>query len=451
MKIAELHTAFASGTVSPVEVVAEKVSLAQRWQEHTPIFIQLHPERALAQARQSEARYRAAEPLSPLDGVLVGLKDLIDVKGVATTAGSALRLTHMAAEDSFVAAALRQGGANFELGKLNLHEFAYGPTGASSYFGAVGNPFDLARMAGGSSSGSAAAVAAGIMPGALGTDTGGSVRIPAALCGISGLKPTYGTVSRKGVVPLSWSLDHVGPMARTVTDLMALWRVMNPGANGQPLAKPLRIYWPEGRETACYEPALQAYVEDGIATLLKALGARVSRGPLMELENIWLAQSIIIGSEALSYHWPVLSRHREQYQSDVADRLIAGGAHLAVEYLAALRFRQDMAGRYDTWMEDYDAVILPTVPVVAPPLDQGSVLTPGGTEENVRATLTRFTAPFNFLGLPALSIPWGLHEGLPVGLQLVGRRGEDDQLLALGKEIQRIMPESIPEGPRVPE
>ncbi len=448
MSVRALHTAFRTGRRNPVEVLEERLPLIAPWQERTHLFVEWNVERAIKAAEASWKRYRDGTFRSEWDGVLVGLKDLIDVEGQATTAGSGVRLDHRAVADAAVTRRLREGGALYQLGKLNLHEFAYGPTGSSSYFGPVGNPWAPDRMAGGSSSGSAAAVASGLMWGALGTDTGGSIRIPAALSGISGLKPTYGAISTEGVVPLSWSLDHVGPMARTVADVQSLWGLLTGRA---PVERPMRrprVYWPQASQIVCYDPALDAYLQDAIAQILESLDAEVIRGPLIDLEEIWLAQSIIIGSEALSYHWQSLNDRAGDYQPDVRERLAQGGAHLAVEYLAALRWRQETSRRYDAWFQSYDWMVLPTVPVLAPYHTDTAIRNPEGAIEDVRAVLTRFTAPFNFLGLPALSLPFGRLHGLPVGIQLVAPRGHDDLLLAWGEDIQTRFPDStaIPPG-----
>ncbi len=447
--IAELVRAFRSGTLSPVEMTQARLERALQWQERTPVFVQLTPEAAMKSAGEAETRYANNRPLSPIDGVLVGLKDLIDLQGRPTTAGSRVIATARADRDAEVASALRDHGANLDLGKLNLHEYAYGPTGNSSALGPVANPYDTGRMAGGSSSGSAVAVATDIVSAALGTDTGGSIRIPAAFCGIVGLKPTYARVSVQGVVPLSWSLDHVGPMARRVCDVQAIWAALGSGPRAGDLPDTLTVFWPDADQVFCYDGELDQYVKDGIASVIQALGARVERGRLMDLERLWLAQSIVIGSESLAYHWEQLAEHSDQYQPDVALRLTQGGAHLAVEYLAALRFRQDAAKRWDVWMQKthLDAIILPTVPITAPPIDVQHMTNPAGAEEDIRAVVTRFTSPFNFLGLPALSIPWGLHHELPVGLQLVGRRGADEALLTIGRAIQDRFPESLPLSP----
>lgn len=448
--LGEMHQAFVQGTLSPVAVIENSLELAKRWQRKTPIFITLSETAALASARLSEERYRQGRPLSTMDGIAIGLKDLIDVRGQPTTAASAWRLGEVAHQDAAVVTTLRRHGLNVEFGKLNLHEYAYGPTGNSSYFGAVANPYDLARMAGGSSSGCAVAVATGILPLAIGTDTGGSIRIPAALTGISGFKPTYGSMSLRGVVPLSWSLDHIGPMARRVSDLSLAWEAMGGLAPLAHRGSPsVRLFWPEDQRLRCDDAALEDYLQKAMQTIVDAFAYDVVRGPLPDLDTIWVAQSILIGAEALAYHYNQLRASPQRYQPDVAQRLAQGGAHLAHEYLQALRYRQDRAQSWDQWMARFDVIMLPTVPMVAPPLSMRSVSFSGGGTEDVRSVLTRFTSPFNFLGLPALTIPWGLFQGLPVGLQLVGRRGEDAKVLALGEAIQEAFPQSLPIAPEL--
>lgn len=451
--IVDLHQAFLEGVEDPVRVTEERFARAQAWQKLTPIFVALDRERALEAAGQSSMRYAHGQPLAILDGMPIGLKDLIDVEGQPTTAGSRVREAQNAKRDAPVAATLRQQGANLFWGKLNLHEFAYGPTGDESALGAVANPYDLTRMAGGSSSGSAVAVAVGIMSGTLGTDTGGSIRIPAAWCGISGFKPSYGRVCTQGVVPLSWSLDHIGPLARSVADLQVLWQALGAESGGDGMPDRPVLFWPEGPDVSCDDAVLNRYVEDAVLTIRDALGARLRRGALPDWETMGVAQSVILGSEALAYHWRTIENQGiRNYQPRVAERLLEGGAHLAVEYLAALRYRREVCQRWDAWLrtEGIDAVILPTVPVQALPLGTHAGSAGNTSTQNVRRVVTRLTGPFNLLGLPALSIPWGLHQGLPVGLQLVAQRNQDDALLSLGERIQQFFPESIPVSPSLP-
>lgn len=446
MTIRELHALYRQRAKSPVETLQETLSQLDRWQQATHLFTSIDETSALEMARASESRYVRGEPLSVLDGMLVGLKDLIDIEGMVTTAGSAVRANEPpAAVDAPVARRLREKGANIALGKLNLHEFAYGPTGHSSHFGPVANPYNLDCMAGGSSSGSAVAVATGLLAAALGTDTGGSIRIPAALSGISGLKPTYGAVSSEGVIPLSWSLDHVGPMARYAEDVRNVWEVLTGDSRpdgGQDGVR--RVFWPDSLD--CDDRALNEVVQGGIRAIVDDIGAPFKRGALEDLDRVWLAQSIILGSEALAYHWTTLESKPDKYQPDVAERLAQGGAHLAAEYIAALRYRRAAQTRYNALFQEYDLMILPTVPIQAPPLDATHIETALGRED-VRAVLTRFTSPFNLLGFPVLAIPWGMHQGLPVSIQLVAGRGREALLLGLGEAIQQHFPASLPPPP----
>lgn len=435
----ELVTDFRHRTKTPMSVLEETLSRLPAWQSKTSLFVSTHVREARAEAEASGERYRRGTPQGPLDGILVGLKDLIDVKGVPTTAGSEWFLDRIAEASAPLVQHLLGAGANPFLGKLNLHEFAYGPTGDSSYFGPVRNPYNPDHMSGGSSGGSGVAVATGLMPVAIGTDSGGSVRIPAAFTGVSGMKPSYGLVSRQGVFPLAWSLDHVGPLARTVEDIEMTLSVLadKPIRAAAPSGRRPRLLWVEGSETDPYTAEMQDALAKAVDALARSVNAEVVRGPLPELPAIWSAQSLIMGAEALNIHWQMVTTHPERYQPDVRARLVDGGGALAVEYLQARRFQRAMKDHYDRFMEGIDAICLATVPITAPKLGVESIRTPRGGDEPVRATVTRLTSPFNFLGLPALSVPCGRSsEGLPFGLQVVGGRDKDAMVLWLGKAFQ---------------
>lgn len=452
-QILRWHQEFVAGRTTPTAVLKEQVRRAQKWQSTNPIFIDLHVHPAERTAYEADRRYAENGSLSVLDGLSIGLKDLINLAGEPTTGGSRVIWTPSAAQDAVIAGQLRALGANLDLGKLNLHEYAYGPTGSISAYGAVSNPYDMTRMAGGSSSGSAAAVATGVVTAAIGTDTGGSIRIPAALCGVVGFKPTYGSLSLQGIVPLSWTLDHVGPLAQSVADLRVLLDSLQKRSRtskGRPNLSDLRIYWPQGREVSTYDVALGEYVDDAISRITETMGWHVERGELWEVDTMRLAQSIILGSEALSVHVQKVMDPEAPYDPRTRQRLIQGGAHSAVEYLQALHYRQTMIRQYDRFMASYDAIMLPTVPVIAPVMTTTEAKTPWGESQDVKAALTRLTSPFNFLGLPALSIPWGFFMGLPVGLQLVGRRHADDFICELGEVIEERFPESLLDSPKIP-
>lgn len=400
-------------------------------------FTVFTPERFLAEATASEARYRAGSPLGPLDGIPVGLKDLYYTIDAETTAGSKILADFRPGRDAEVVRRLRAVGANLALGKLNLHEFAYGPTGTSSYYGAVANPWDPNRMAGGSSSGSAVAVARGWVEASLGTDTGGSVRIPAALSGVVGLKPTYGRVPMEGVIPLAWTLDHAGPLARSAEDAAEIFRAIAQPAQPRRRTQPFRVLRPANLGRA-YDPRIDEQVDEVLRILAEAKAVRVVTGDLPGLKEIQAAQYLILSAESAAFHWAWLSERPEDYQPDVRNRLLNRAAVPAVAYLEALQVRRRAIAWYHAFFRETDLIALPTVPVTAPPLDAASIVRPDGEDEDVRDTLTAFTAPFNLLGLPALSQPAGRVGGLPVGIQWVAPTGQEDWLFDIARTYERV-------------
>lgn len=453
-RIEELHQQFLSRDLSPQDALEDMIQQIERWEPWVNAWIRRDYDRARQEAEASSGRYRAGRPLGLLDGIPIGLKDLVETAGIPTTAGSEILKDYIPARDSTIVDRLRGQGAILSLGKLNMHEFAFGPTGTSSYFGPMRNPYDSGRMAGGSSGGSGVAVATGMVPVAIGSDTGGSIRIPAAFCGVAGLKPTYGRISRAGVIPLSWSLDHLGPLARTVEDLAIVTEALSgydpldptsspravPGlreALDRPWDGPMTLFYPDTPEWQAYDPKVTQAMEDAARVFERELGARIVRGSLPRRNEIVAMQQVIMGSEAAAFHWHWLEGESARYQPDVYDRLTTRSSYLAVQYIEALRQRNDVVAEYEAWFKDYDAVILPTVPVLPPALDETFVITPSGSREDVRATVTRFTGPFNLLGFPALSLPLALsQEGLPIGLQMVGRPFAEVRLLQLGYLFQ---------------
>lgn len=408
---------------------------AQRGFEH--VFTVYTPERFLAEARASEERYRKGRPLGSLDGIPVGLKDLYYTRDMATTAGSKILAAFRPERDAEAVRRLRAEGANLALGKLNLHEFAYGPTGASSYFGPVPNPWDPGRIAGGSSSGSAFAVARGWVAVGLGTDTGGSVRIPAALSGVVGLKPSYGSVPMEGVIPLAWTLDHAGPLARSTADVAEIFRVIAEKRSQIAAPRPFRVLRPRNWGRA-YDPAIDEKVGEALRILGAAQEVRVEEGELPLLDEMMAAHYLILSAEAATFHWAWLRDCSDAYQEDVRTRLLERAAVPAVAYLEALRVRRRAMARYRDVFRDIDLIALPSVPITAPRLDAATVMRPDGAVEDVRDTLTAFTAPFNLLGLPALSQPCGLVGGLPVGIQWVAPAGRDAWLLEMAAVYERV-------------
>jgi aspartyl-tRNA(Asn)/glutamyl-tRNA(Gln) amidotransferase subunit A len=344
-----------------------------------------------------------------------------------------------------VIAQLRHAGAVL-IGKTNLDEFAFGTTSENSAFGLVRNPVEAKRTPGGSSGGSAVAVAAGMALAALGTDTGGSIRIPSAACGIVGLKPTIGEVSTDGVVPLSKTFDHLGPFAQTVADVAAVYRVLagTAGANGADVVEPakrpgdLRLAIPRGYLTDLLDIDVRARFDEAVAAL-RASGADITD---VEIPHAELAPAVYIhihSSEGATYHAKTLDSRADDYTPIVRRRLELGRYVLAQDYVRAMEGRELLRGEVDGSLEGVDALLLPTVPIPAPLIGAESVMI-GSREEPVRALMLRLTQLFNVTGNPAISLPCGrTAQGLPIGLQLIGRRRQTETLLAVAAGVERIL------------
>lgn len=450
-QIERLHQSFLSGTDDPVALL-ERIHASQpAVQSQTNAFVSVDFERARQTAELSWDRFRKGKARGILDGIPVGLKDLFETAGVPTTAGSKILKDYRPVADGVVVARLRAAGANVDIGKLNLHEFAFGPTSTSSYFGPVKNPVDSRKMSGGSSGGSAVVVASGLFPAALGTDTGGSVRIPAALCGIAGLKPTYGRVSREGVIPLSWTLDHVGPLARTVEDLALVLNVIAepPGVSlewmrSTPLdpSAPLRLFWPQGPQWQALDADLNERFEWAVEQLVRRGRVEIVRGDLPDTGRVRAAQTVIIGAEAANYHWRWLQERPWDYQPDVRKRLVSRSSYLAVQYIEALRARTELVQTYRAWFsaQACDAVIMPSVPVYPPDLDTRTVTGYGGEAADIRNILVWFTSLFNLLGLPAATIPVAVNAGgFAANAQIVGDYWQEEKILRIAKIWQDLV------------
>lgn len=432
--------------LSPIELTEACLARITNLDARLRTFITVTRQEALAAAHKAATAIANGNYKGPLHGVPFALKDLFDTAGVRTTAGSRILAEHVPSEDASVTERLTEAGGVL-LGKLNMHEFAFGVTGVNPHYGAIENPWGRGRSAGGSSSGSAAAVAAGMVPAALGTDTGGSIRIPAALCGITGLKPTYGRVSRRGVVTLSWSLDHVGPMARTAADVAIVLQAiaghdpMDETSSDQPVPdyvqeledphnlKRVRIGVPREYFFDNVDPEALRAVQEAI----KLLGER--KADLIEVELPHIAEAgaaatAILLPEALAFHRRWLSERPEDYGEDVRGRLDLGLAYPAVSYVEAQRLRSLIVDEWRRQVFDkVDLLAVPTTPVPAPSLDEDVL--------QVTLNLTRFTNPINLLGLPAASVPCGFTAaGLPVGLQLVGRWWEEGLVLRAASAYQ---------------
>lgn len=402
-------------------------------------FILVLAESARAEAERADREISQGLYRGPLHGIPVSLKDLIDVAGVPTTAASHVRDGHCAPADAPIVARLREAGAII-IGKTNLHEFAFGTTTEDSAFGAAHHPQDPSRSPGGSSGGSAVAVATGMSAASVGTDTGGSIRIPAAACGIVGLKPTVGEIPTHGVVPLSSTFDHVGPMARTVLDTALVFDVLKgdgyseawmPSSRRQRLVVPVPFYLDrlDGEVRARF---------DETCNRLREAGHHVRRA---EIENATLVPAIylhIVMAEAAAYHAKTLEHVPEKYVPAVRLRLEMGRYVLGEDYVRAQHGRALLKDAVDALLEDADALLLPSLPIPAPLLGANSIDV-GGVKEPVRAITLRLTQTFNITGHPAISIPMGRTSGgLPCGCQLVGRFTDTRGLLrtALACEAQ---------------
>jgi len=381
----------------------------------------------------------------PLFGIPMAIKDLYETKGTVTSAGSRFFRDYEPDKDSAVIEKIKQSGALI-MGKTNTHEFAFGVTGVNPHFGACRNPWDTARISGGSSSGSAVAVATGMSLGALGTDTGGSIRIPASLCGVVGLKPTFGRVSLRGIVPLSWNLDHAGPLARSVRDTAMLLQVIAgyDALDSTSADKPTDDY-PTGLDESIrgwkVAFAVGDYIEEADPSVISAineaakafesLGAIVTNVDMDFLRELALYNGQMVQADAAAYHRDRLSEHPDWFGADVRERLESGRSLSSTDY--SLARRKQSEGR--RWMEvlfhDYDLLILPTTPITAPMIEGTNAI------EQARR-LTRFTAPFNLTGLPALSLPCGYDSGgLPIGLLLVSAAWSEARLLQAGHAYER--------------
>jgi len=396
-------------------------------------FIAMTGSEAMEAAAAADHARGRGEWLGPLHGIPISLKDLVDQRGVPTTAGSRVAPATPAAADAPVTARLRRAGAVL-VGKCNLHEFAFGTTSEESAFGAARNPADPSRSPGGSSGGSAIAVKTGMSLASIGTDTGGSIRIPAAACGIVGLKPGLGEISCDGVVPLSRTLDHVGPLAKTVADAAIVYSAVT-GEAVPALDRPRSI---SGIRIGVLGDYFTARLEPDVAVLvgtarerLAAAGAVIEEVALAHAETIAPVYLTIVLAEAAAYHGETLERVPDLYSPGVRQRLEAGRYVLAEDYLRALRGRDVLRAIVDGALGAYDVLLAPTLPIEAPVIGTVSV-TIDGVAEPVRNLMLRLTQPFNVTGHPAISIPCGMTKaGLPAGLQLVGRHGLTPELLGI--------------------
>lgn len=434
-------------TVSPVELVQAFVARIERLNPALNAFITVTAEQALQQAREAEAEIQKGHWRGPLHGMPLALKDLIDTAGIRTTAASAVFKDRIPAEDAEVVRRLKAAGAVL-LGKLNMHEFAYGGTSVPSYYGAVHNPWNLARIAGGSSGGSAAAVAAGLCVGALGSDTAASVRQPAAYCGVVGLKPTYGRVSTRGVIPLSWSLDHIGPLCRTAADAALLLEAIagydplepssvDRSADGYANAMdagtaPLRI----GLVRRPYFDDLDPDIEAALNASIKELASITAGVRDVELPYTNVLMTIA-SAEAYAFHKPYFTQTPQLYQAMTRQRLERAAGISAADYVNARRDMERLRWKADNAFSSVDLLVTPTTAIAAISIESGYLDPPlpsDGTPVEIRNTHM-----FDVLGLPAISVPCGFtRDGMPIGLQIAGPRFSESRVLTLARAYQQV-------------
>ncbi len=441
--IADAAAGLRDGRTTAVELVERCLDAIARRDGELNAFITVMADEARAEAAQADRELAAGRPLGPLHGIPVSVKDLLDLRGLPTTAASRARAGHLAAADAPVLAALRRAGALF-VGKCNLHEFAFGTTGADSAFGPTRNPHAPAHLAGGSSSGSAVSVAAGMALASVGTDTGGSIRIPAAACGVVGLKPTFGELSCDGVVPLAPTLDHVGPLGLTVDDVATVYRALAGGAgpaapadsgDGSELPATIRIGLPRRYFLDLLDPGVRTAFEAAVDRL-RASGAALAAVDIPHAPEIpWTYRHTQL-REAYAAHAATLETRGADYSPTVRQRIELGRSVGAADYARAQELRATLRREVDAALNDREALLLPTLAIPAPRLGAEEV-TVGDRTVDVRSVTLRLTQLFNLTGHPAVSIPCGTTpDGLPCAAQLVGLRGATGRLLALATRCE---------------
>ena len=451
MTIAELALQIQAGKISPVELATETLARIRRHNPALNAYITVMEEAALDQARQAEREIRTGHYRGPLHGIPYAAKDLFYTRGVATTAGSKILRDFVPSFDATVIERLRDAGAVL-VGKAGLHELAYGITSNNPHFGPVRNPWDTTRIPGGSSGGSTAALAAGLCVFSLGSDTGGSVRIPASFCGVTGLKPTFGRISRYGVFPLGHTLDHVGHFGLSVADVAVILGILtgpDPRDDSsvaeppplldlpaEPKLKGFRIGVPRRYYFDRLQPEVDAAVRAALK-VLEGLGAEVVDIEIPDIEEFTVISRLILLAEASALHRQKLRTRRADIGSDVASLLDQGQFVLAADYLDAQRRRRQLVQNLVRLFDRVQAIVAPTTPVTAPQIGQ-TTIDIAGRPEDARLASTRLVRALNLAGVPTLSVPCGLDsQGLPIGLQIFGRAFDERSVLLAGHAFEQ--------------
>lgn len=451
LSIAQLSAAYRDKSLSPVEVTEACLDRISTQNDKVNAFVLVCAEEARAEAKAAEAEIAAGNWRGPLHGVPIGHKDLYQTAGIRSTSASRLLENHVPEEDATSVARLKAAGV-IMVGKLNTHEFAYGPTNDSSMFGPCRNPWNTERFSGGSSGGSGAAVALGMCAGATGSDTGGSIRIPSACCGITGLKPTYGRSSRAGIYPLCWTMDHAGPMTRSAEDAALMFQPM-PGPDGRDASVP-------DRETPDYAAALTGEVKglrigvpkhyffdrsmpevasaaEAALEVLEGAGAELREIDIAHIDHAAAAAMVIYLSEGTSYHEDHIATIGELYTDQVRLFLELGNYVLAKDYLHAQRYRTLLGHAMADVLTEVDVMAMPTLPLTAQAIGQENIEI-RGRSESVFGAILRNTEPFDLTGLPVLSVPCGFDsDGMPISLQIAGRPFDEASVLNVGHAYQQ--------------
>ena len=451
LSLTQVAAAIRRRKLSSVELTRALLARIERWQPVLNAFVRVEADDALAAAKAADRTLARRGPKGPLHGIPLAHKDMYYFAGKPAGCGSKVREGWIAPTTSTAIARLAAAGS-FRLGALHMAEFAYGPTGHNSYLGAAHNPWDVSRITGGSSSGSAAAVGARLVHAALGSDTGGSIRLPAHFCGVTGFKPTNGRVSRANALPLSFTLDTVGPLAQTAEDCGLIASIiagadpLDPTTAGAPAwnakaakrsPKGLKIGVPTRFYVEDLEPDVGAALDVALENC-RRLGGRIVKVDLPDQTAVAAAALLVLAVEATTCHAPWLRTRSADYGPQVRNRLENGLAYSAVEYLEALRRRGPALAAHLGAIGDVDIIIAPTSRAVAPTIEETDIGAAPEAEPAIQA-ITRFLRPVNYLGLPVLVVPAGQSaQGLPIGLQLIGRPFGDETLIALGAALQAV-------------
>jgi aspartyl-tRNA(Asn)/glutamyl-tRNA(Gln) amidotransferase subunit A len=439
MTILEMADALRAKKVSSLELTNDTLAKIARENPRLNAFIIVLEDSARARASAMDAEMSHGIDRGPMHGVPIAHKDLVYTKGVRTTGGSKIFKDFVPDHDADIAMNLERAGSVM-VGKTGLHEFAYGITSTNPHFGPVRNPWDTNRIPGGSSGGSGAAVAAGIVSMATGTDTGGSIRIPASFCGITGLKPTFGLISKRGVMPLGWTMDHMGPMTKTVRDAAVAFYAMSGVATGYVPPKSadirgLRI----GLPLNYYFDALDLEVAESVRKAVQtaaALGARIVDINVPDIDALNVIGRVLLLAEATSVHRENLLNRRADIGADVVTLLDQGRLIRASDYVDAQRLRRIYLGDFSKLWSQVDCIFTPTTPTPAPKIGQ-TTMKVGSGDEDVRLATTRLMRAINVLGIPALSIPCGFTKSnLPIGLQILGAPRAEETILRVGAAIE---------------